>query len=615
MIDDVDRTLKRLIHDKISRPRTPFVVKFDQPTEDWDPEAGVLNLNFYLYDVRENLELRDNRSRFELQTDGTALRRHPPARINLFYCVTAWSALKQSQEGQILEEHHLLADVLATLLRYQTLPRDVLEGTLVGQQPPLPTLVAQMGEGLPHPPAEFWSSLNSRMRPALNLIVTLALEPASSDPPRRLFPVASEDLAAGPKGGTLLRFGVQPPLLELFEPREEVRAVRLGGMSAGRLAVAVRASDRTIDVADARSVRANEWIRITDGATGDDYVRVPVQTKAGPATLPVEPPLRFAHAANVPVDRLSIDDAPKTFLGDAVQVDETSIPVADRAGLAANDVLMVDDGDSTEFVELTAANPADAGPGVLAIALPLRFAHDAGRPLRLTTVTGNATVLAADANQLTRQVTFAAPGPALPVDTVVMIGQGEGVEFARLAAPASPWGVQQPLRNNHPVDAPVRAVIDEEAVALLARRAAAGDQEVLVSGDGATALGPRDVIRIGTNAGEPSYHEITAAAREAGGLADADRFVHIAGRAVDATDLETPVPRAVVTLVRPAGGGQPSVDLARITADEQGRFQFRDITPGDYLLHCEADRFTTTEKPVAVPSTRFDEYDLRLNSN
>src|SRR4029077_322341 len=105
--------------DKLPRPRTSFVVRFDQPSEDWEPTAG-LNLNVYLYDVRENLELRAPVPRLQLERDGTMLRRQPPARINLFYAVTAWSALEQHVEAQILEEHRLLADVLRTLLRYPT---------------------------------------------------------------------------------------------------------------------------------------------------------------------------------------------------------------------------------------------------------------------------------------------------------------------------------------------------------------------------------------------------------------------------------------------------------------------------------------------------------------
>jgi hypothetical protein len=611
VIDDVDLTLRRLLEDKLPRPRTAFVVRFDQPADGWQPTAG-LNLNVYLYDVRENLELRNPVPVLELQPDGTTMRRQPPARINLFYVVTAWSAITQRNETQILEEHRLLADVLRTLLRYPTIPRDVLQGALVGQEPPLPTLVAQMGDGLPHPPAEFWSALQSPMRPSLNLVVTIALQPLSTDAPQRLRPVASEELSAGPIGGVVYRLTVRPPLLESFEAGAELRAASLAATSSGRLGAAVRASSRSIDVVDAGAIPANQWIRIEDGTTSD-YVRVPVPTTPGPATLPVEPALRYAHAAARPVERLTIEVS-TTALAAAADSGTSSISVRARNGLQTNDVLMIDDAERTEFVQLTALVPA-TGPGTLTIAEPLRFDHDAGRPLRVTTLAGAATTLSAAANQPTSAITFAAPAPALPPDTVVMIDRDDAVEFARLGAVAAPRPVAQPLRGNHAVDAPVRAVTGERMLARLARRASADAVEVVAGGEGAAELRLGDVVRVGTNAGQPSYHEITRIRPERGALASVDRFVHVFGRVVDATATDIVVPGASVTLVRPAAGPDPEQLLARATSDDDGRFQFRDVAPGSYVLRTSAARFLDQDKPVTVLSTRFDEYVVRLTPN
>jgi hypothetical protein len=613
MIDDVDLTLRRLLEDKLPRPRTDFAVRFDQPSEDWELTAG-LNLNVYLYDVRENLDLRDPVPRLMLQPDGTTTRRQPPARINLFYVVTAWSGLAQHTEAQILEEHRLLADVLRTLLRYPTLPRDVLQGSLVGQEPPLPTLVAQMGDGLPHPPAEFWSALQSPIRPSLNLIVTIALQPASGDPPDRLLPVASEELSVGPAGGSLVRLELRPRLRESFEAGTEVRRASLAGSSAGRLEAPIRAADDVIDVDDAGAIRANAWIRIVDGANGSqsDYVRVPVQTSAGPATLPVEPPLRFPHAAGRPIERLTLRVASTTLAEDARAGDQ-SITVADRTGLVDGELLMLD-GERPEFVQLTGVVPA-AGRGALQVAAALRSDHDAGTPVRPVTVAGAATALAQAANQPVSALTFAAPAPALPADTVVMIGRGSSTEFARLGPAGAPRPVQAPLRGNHAVDEPVRVVTSEEEVARLARRAAEGGTEATAGGEGATELRLADVIRVGLHPTEPSYHEITQIRLEPGALADADRFVHVGGRVVDATAPDEPVPVATVTLVRPAAGTEPERALVRAAVDADGRFQLRDVAPGAYELRTHAARYLDHTKPVTVPSTRFDEYVVRLTPN
>jgi Pvc16 N-terminal domain/Carboxypeptidase regulatory-like domain len=613
VIDDVDLTLRRLLEDKMPRPRTAFAVRFDQPSENWQPSAG-LNLNVYLYDVRENLELRNPLPRVVREPDGTAVRRQAPARMNLFYVVTAWSAITQHNETQILEEHRLLADVLRTLLRYPTLPRDVLQGALVGQEPPLPTLVAQMGDGLPHPPAEFWSALQSPIRPSLNLIVTISLHPASTDPPRRLRPVASEELTVGPSGGQVLRLTFRPPLAASFDRGAEVRAVSLASSAAGLLAAAIRASSRVLDVVDAAAIRPNTWIRVADGPNGttSDYVRVPAATAPGPATLPVEPALRFAHASGVPVERLTIDVA-KTPLAAAAAAGAVALAVGDRTGFRTGDIVMVDDAERTEFAQLGNIAPA-TGPGSLTTAQPLRYDHEAGRPLRVAIVAGGATALSAAANQPAQALEFAAPAPALPAGSVVMVGQGADVEFASLGPAGSPRPVERPLRGNHPVGALVRAVVGETAVARLAQRAAAGATEAVVGGDEAATLTLGGAIAVGTGP-QASRHEITAIGREPGALADADRFVHVAGRVVDATAPDSVVAGATIVLVRPAAGGDPERALARARSDDEGRFQFRDVAAGSYVLRTQAARYVAQDKPVPVPSTRFDEYVVRLTPN
>jgi hypothetical protein len=612
VIDDVDLTLRRLIEDKLPRPRTPFTIRFDQPSDDWQLSNG-LNLNLYLYDLRENLELRDVVPRLELQPDGTTARRQPPARINLFYAATAWSAVEQHKEGQILEEHRLLADVLRTLLRYPTIPPDVLQGALVGQEPPLPTLVAQVGDGLPHPPSEFWSALQSPIRPALNLIVTVALQPESADPPQRFWPVASGQLSIGPRGGSRETVSLRPRLRENFDDGAEVARVELAATSAGTLATAVRAAADVIDVDDAGPLRANAWARITDGPNGttSDYFRVPVQTSAGPATLPVEPPLRFAHAAGRTVERLTVRVAASSLAGDAGAGD-AQISVSDRTGRASGDLLMIDDGEQTEFVQLTGVAPA--GPGPLSIEQPLRYDHESGRPIRLAVVAGAATALSDDVNQPAADLEFAPPAPALPAGTVVMIGSGPEVEFARLGALGAPRPVEAPLRGNHPAGTPVRAVTTEDPYGELARRASEYDSAVVVGTgtDGELQVG--QVIRIGLNQTEPSYHELTQVRAEPGGPAAADRFADLVGRVLeDGTGL--PVPRATVVLVKPASPGDPERALVRSIADSEGHFMFRDVALGSYLLRAQAPRHLDQDKAVSVLSTRFDDYVVRMTPN
>ena len=598
LIDDVDLTLRRLVEDKLPRPRTPFTVRFDQPVDAWEPSAG-LNLNVYLYDVRENLELRDPNPRVERDVDGSFRRRRPPTRINLFYVLTAWSAIAQRNEPQVLEEHRLLADVLRLLLSYPTLPRDVLVGSLVGQEPPLPTLTAQLGEGLPHPPSDFWTSLHSPLRPSLSLIVTVALQPASADPPTRLLPVASEEVTAGPSGGPVYRLSLLPPLAAGLDTGAALNSTSLATSAEGSLAAAVRAADDEIDVVDAGALAANSWLRILDGPGGtrSDYFRVPVQTAPGPATLPLQPPMRFAHASGSAVERLTIDVAQIKLVASAA-ASTASIVLDERKGLGANDVLMLDDGERTEFVQLTAGAPP-SGSGPVPIAEPLRFGHDDGRPVRKVTVAGSATTLAAAANQPTTTLSFAAPAPNLAAGIAVMIDRGDAVEFATLGPSGSPRPLQAPLRRNHASGAQVRAVEDGRAIGRLVHRAQRGGDTVHAVGDALAGLRLHEVIRVGVE-----YHELVGIGVGPGGLAGTPaRLLRIGGQVVDAQDPQRAVVGARVVLA--------GTDIGA-TTDDHGRFVLADVPAGSQTLEVAAPSFVDGSKVVQVPSTTFNEYDVRL---
>jgi hypothetical protein len=72
------------------------------------------------------------------------------------------------------DEHRLLGEVMRILLRYRTIPEDVLQGVLAGQQPPLPASSLQPGrlQSL----GEFWQALGGKPKAALNYQVTLAID-------------------------------------------------------------------------------------------------------------------------------------------------------------------------------------------------------------------------------------------------------------------------------------------------------------------------------------------------------------------------------------------------------------------------------------------------------
>jgi Pvc16 N-terminal domain len=143
-------------------------IAFDRPGETFTP--GQTTVDLFLYDIRENLELRSAEPTIE-RVNGQAVRHPPPLRVACTYLVTAWPV---GGSELTLQEHELLGQTLQVLARHPTISADLLQGGLKGQEPPLP-LVTARSEGMKEP-AEFWSALGGRLRPSLSVTVTIGLE-------------------------------------------------------------------------------------------------------------------------------------------------------------------------------------------------------------------------------------------------------------------------------------------------------------------------------------------------------------------------------------------------------------------------------------------------------
>jgi hypothetical protein len=134
-------------------------------------------IDLFLYDIRENLELRSNEVYLDRHMDGTATRTMAPVRIDASYLITAWPS--QSVADPSEDEHRLLGEVIRALLRYRTLPEEVLQGSLLDQDLPLPVSTLQPGrlQSL----GEFWQALGGKPKAALNYTVTLAVDAAQPE--------------------------------------------------------------------------------------------------------------------------------------------------------------------------------------------------------------------------------------------------------------------------------------------------------------------------------------------------------------------------------------------------------------------------------------------------
>jgi hypothetical protein len=170
MFELLDKTLAELM------ARAPFTAlgaastSFETPEKTFIPNDELVNL--FLYETRENRELRDSVPIIE-QRNGLSVRRNPPLRVDCCYLVTTWSM--ESGADKVAAEHALLAQAFNWLSRFPVIPQWALTaGGLTGQAFAPPTLVAQMDPV--KSVGEFWSALGIAPRPFFNLMVTITMD-------------------------------------------------------------------------------------------------------------------------------------------------------------------------------------------------------------------------------------------------------------------------------------------------------------------------------------------------------------------------------------------------------------------------------------------------------
>jgi hypothetical protein len=167
MINDLDESLRQLLILKAGLNPSEVDISFDIPTRDWSTPVTRPTVNLYLFDLRENRQLRENWYGEEDVTGRVNLKRRP-LRIDLSYMITCWTSGTEDQ-------HRLLWQVMETFFQHSPLPDDVLQGDLRSLTHPVRTEVAQP-DGVLKNVSDFWGALENQLRPSVALVVTLDLD-------------------------------------------------------------------------------------------------------------------------------------------------------------------------------------------------------------------------------------------------------------------------------------------------------------------------------------------------------------------------------------------------------------------------------------------------------
>jgi hypothetical protein len=168
MLADLDEGLRTLLKRELAHHAFDGVeVAFEAPAKEWSATLSGPTVDLFLYDLRESADWRPTDWEVE-RRNGRTRELRPPMRLEASYAITAWTRAVQ-------DEHRLLSQVLSVLYAHSSLPRDVLGGTLAGQDPERFPVDGRVGQSRGDK-ADFWTAVGGQYKPSLDYVVTLAGE-------------------------------------------------------------------------------------------------------------------------------------------------------------------------------------------------------------------------------------------------------------------------------------------------------------------------------------------------------------------------------------------------------------------------------------------------------
>jgi len=173
VLADLDETIRQLVLRHVPLDPGEVDVSFEAPDKDWSGRLTRPTLNCFLYDISENMELRQ--AEWEVtrpSPTNTRTRRRGVLRVNVTYNVAVWARVAE-------DEHRLLWRVYAALARHPIIPMELMVGEIREQNVAINTRVGQ-----PDPTrasvTDLWQAVDNRIRPSLRYTVVLPLDPEIS---------------------------------------------------------------------------------------------------------------------------------------------------------------------------------------------------------------------------------------------------------------------------------------------------------------------------------------------------------------------------------------------------------------------------------------------------
>ena len=168
MLAEIKSALGRLIAEYGQISPAEVEVRYEAPTREWIDRLTRPTINCYLFDLRENADLR----RPGMQTlpgvrPNTAIKRTPPRRIDLHFMISAVTT-------EVEDEDALLWRLLSTLLKHAEWPEEIVPDVV--RELNLPVMTRLDYEQEVTRLTDLWSGLQAQPRPALWYVVTAPLD-------------------------------------------------------------------------------------------------------------------------------------------------------------------------------------------------------------------------------------------------------------------------------------------------------------------------------------------------------------------------------------------------------------------------------------------------------
>jgi len=331
MINSIDETIETFFRDFL--PEDQFELSFNAPNKEWvsrlSGDKPVVNI--YLYDIRENLQLRSNQWEVLKKEDGSYTKEPPLIRLDLYYLVTVWSP--DASDG-IIEEHYVLGLIFSNLFRYSKIPYEFFQGDIkrIKPLPEVPISIATEDAFKEQGIGQFWSTMELGWKPALYLTVTAPIILPSHIKGKLVTTKISKYGYETLKTVIKIKPQVRSPIFQTGDT--QLYRMKISGKSS-KLLKWRRKNYRTLIVDNIDYFESGDWIIIIDGdrtETGKVIYKNPATNK-----LVLRDKLLYTHKKNTEIrkitkeTRLSLQLADNLFKGKTtVYIDGTDSKNIDK---------------------------------------------------------------------------------------------------------------------------------------------------------------------------------------------------------------------------------------------------------------------------------------------